>query len=231
MGTALRWPAPNLPWVPFEPDPANPILTATGDCYGRDTDWFLKTERYNSESYLQKAGHGSIAEAPDGRVYLAHLCARPFAPELRCTLGRETGIQEMIWTDDGWLRLAGGGNRAKRFLEGPDCVDARGDSTTGRNDFDGPWDPRLVSPRTDFRRWSTTAERPGWLRIRGQQSLSSLDRVSLVARRLASVNASVSCKMEFEPEVWQQSAGLALYYDNMNWIWLRVYFDRFPAYV
>ncbi len=214
------------PWGPFEPDPANPILTATDDFYGRDTDWFLKTERYNPESYLQKVGHGSIVEAPDGSVYLAHLCARPFAPELRCTLGRETGIQEMIWTDDGWLRLAGGGNRGKRFLEGPDYVDARGDSTTGRNDFDGPWDPRLVSPRTDFRRWSTTAERPGWLRIRGQQSLSSLDRVSLVARRLASVNASVSCKMEFEPEVWQQSAGLALHYDNMNWIWLRVYFSQ-----
>lgn len=243
------------PWGPFERDPANPILTATGDFYGRDSDWFLKTERYNPDSYLQKVGHGSIVETPDGRWYLAHLCSRPFAPELRCTLGRETGIQEMKWTDDGWLRLAGGGNCAQKIIEGPGAVNSRsgslvslagGDALLGadgpelgavssvsrtgvqssRNDFDGPWDPCLVSPRTDFRRWSSPAERPGWLRIRGQQSLASQDRVSLVARRLTSVNASISCKMEFDPEVWQQSAGLVLYYDNMNWIWLRVYFSQ-----
>jgi hypothetical protein len=29
-------------------------------------------------------------------------------PELRCPLGRETAIQKMIWSDDGWLRLAAG---------------------------------------------------------------------------------------------------------------------------
>ncbi len=229
------------PWGPYERDPANPILTATDDFYGRDTDWFLKTERYNPGSYLQKVGHGSLVETPDGRWYLAHLCSRPFAPELRCTLGRETGIQEMRWTDDGWLRLAGGGNRAARFVEGPGGAgdkaergagnataraDAEAPRANPRDDFDGPWDPRLVSPRTDFRRWTSLTERPGWLRIRGQQSLASLDRVSLVARRLASVNAAVSCKMEFEPGAWQHYAGLVLYYDNMNWVLLRAYFSQ-----
>ncbi len=48
-----------------------------------------------------------------GEVYLAHLCSRPFVPELRCTLGRETAMQKFEWTADGWLRLCGGGNLAK----------------------------------------------------------------------------------------------------------------------
>ena len=36
-----------------------------------------------------------------GEVYLVHLKARPFVPELRCTLGRETAIQKMKWTKMG----------------------------------------------------------------------------------------------------------------------------------
>ena len=56
-----------------------------------------------------------------------------------------------------------------------------------REDFDGDWNPHLVSPRTDWRKWSNTSERPGCLLIYGQQSLASLDRVSFIARRLTSV--------------------------------------------
>ena len=51
------------------------------------------------------------------KIDLVHLTARPFVPELRCTLGRETAIQKMIWTDDGWLRMADGSNLAKEFIE------------------------------------------------------------------------------------------------------------------
>lgn len=232
------------PWGPYESDPSNPILTAADDFYGRDSDWFLKTQAFNPTSYLQKVGHGSIVETQNGKWYLAHLCARPFAPELRCTLGRETGIQEMRWTDDGWLRLASGGNRAARFVPEPglsasmDVVsaDANGAAASvaaglpslgrdypDREDFDGDWNLHLVSPRTDRKNWASTTERPGFLRIRGQQSLCSLDRVSLIARRLTSLDASVSTAVEFEPETWQQSAGLVLYYDNMNWLYLRAY--------
>lgn len=54
---------------------------------------------------LQKSGHGSYADLPNGETYLVHLTSRPFVPELRCTLGRETAIQKMTWTDDGWLRM------------------------------------------------------------------------------------------------------------------------------
>ena len=57
-------------------------------------------------------------ELPTGEVYLVHLCSRPFVPELRCTLGRETAIQKMMWTEDNWLRMADGSNLAK--LEVPE---------------------------------------------------------------------------------------------------------------
>ena len=75
--------------------------------------------------------------------------------------------------------------------------------------------------RAKCRRPSQRDGRPGWLRIRGEESLASLNRTSLIARKLTSVYATVTTKMEFEPEVYQHSAGLTVYYDNMNNVFLR----------
>lgn len=101
-------------WGPYEKDPKNPIVTSVpGESYERQDPDHLKAKYYNPDSVLQKSGHGSYVELPTGEVYLVHLCARPFVPELRCTLGRETSIQKMIWTEDNWLRMADGSNLAK----------------------------------------------------------------------------------------------------------------------
>ena len=133
-------------WGPYEKDPQNPIVTSVPvESFERQDPDHLKPKYYNPDSILQKSGHGSYVELPTGEVYLVHLCSRPFVPELRCTLGRETAIQKMMWTEDHWLRMADGSNMAK---------------------------------------------------------------------------------MEFTPEVHQHSAGLILYYDNMNYINLRKYYSE-----
>jgi xylan 1,4-beta-xylosidase len=44
-----------------------------------------------------------------------------------------------------------------------------------------------------------------------------------VARRLTLLKAVAGTARGFEPEVWQQSAGRDVYYDNMNWVFLCVY--------
>ncbi|MYS07625.1 family 43 glycosylhydrolase, partial [Streptomyces sp. SID6041] len=46
-------------------------------------------------------------ETPGGEWYLAHLTARPLTPRGACVLGRETALQRVEWTTDGWPRLAG----------------------------------------------------------------------------------------------------------------------------
>jgi xylan 1,4-beta-xylosidase len=68
--------------------------------------------------------------------------------------------------------------------------------------------------------------RPGWVRLRGQESRTSLNKVSILARKLTSVYARITTKMDFHPEVYQHSAGLILYYDNMNYINLRKYYSE-----
>src|SRR5436190_21047142 len=43
-----------------------------------------------------------------GETYMAYLCGRPLRHRGRCTVGRETAIQKMIWGEDDWLRAVDG---------------------------------------------------------------------------------------------------------------------------
>lgn len=214
-------------WGPYEGDPTNPIVTSIpGDFYERHDPDHLKPKYYNPESILQKSGHGSYVETQLGEVYLVHLTARPFVPELRCTLGRETAIQKMIWTDDGWLRMADGSNLAKEFIEESKLPEYKLPQIPSFDDFDsGELGIQYYSPRIMPTSFADVKSRPGYVRIRGQESRCSLNKVSILARKLTSVYATITTKMEFKPEVHQHSAGLIMYYDNMNYIYLKKYYS------
>ena len=216
------------PFGPYEGDPMNPILTSVSENRNERADVdHLKPRYYNPTSYLQKCGHGSYVETSLGETYLVHLCARPFTPELRCTLGRETAIQKMHWTQDGWLRLACGGNLAQTYVQGSALPDWTPASIPAVDDFDGTeLGLQYYAPRIDPRGFCDLTARPGWLRMRGQEARSSLNRVSILARKLGSVNAEIVTKMDFLPEIHQHSAGLILYYDNMNYAYLRKYYSQ-----
>lgn len=215
------------PFGPWEGDPTNPILTAVPENKNERTDTdHLKLQYYNSASDLQKCGHGSYVETSLGETYLVHLCARPFTPELRCTLGRETAIQKMTWTEDGWLRLSTGGNMAQATVEGSALPDWEPTRIPKLDDFDSTTlGIQYYAPRIDTKSFCDLGARPGWLRMRGQEAQSSLNRVSLLACKLTSVNAEIVTKMDFAPERYQHSAGLILYYDNMNYAYLRKYWS------
>ncbi len=215
-------------WGPYEGDPTNPILTSIpGDFYERHDSDHLKPKYFNPESLLQKSGHGSYVETQLGEVYMVHLTARPFVPELRCTLGRETAIQKMQWTDDGWLRMADGSNLAKEYVEESKLPEHKVSQIPSFDDFDSEeLGLQYYAPRIMPSSFADVKSRPGFVRIRGQESRCSLNKVSILARKLTSVYATVTTKMDFKPEIHQHSAGLIMYYDNMNYIYLRKYYSE-----
>lgn len=215
-------------WGPYEGDPTNPILTSIpGDFYERHDPDHLKPKYFNPESLLQKSGHGSYVETQLGEVYMVHLTARPFVPELRCTLGRETAIQKMKWTDDGWLRMADGSNLAKEYVEESKLPEYNVSQIPSFDDFDSEeLGLQYYAPRIMPSSFADVKSRPGFVRIRGQESRCSLNKVSILARKLTTVYATITTKMEFKPEVHQHSAGLIMYYDNMNYIYLRKYYSE-----
>lgn len=215
-------------WGPYVGDPVNPILTSQSAIANEraNTD-HLKPQYYNPDAALQKAGHGSYVDLPNGETWMVYHCSRPFLPELRCTLGRETAIQKMQWTQDGWLRLADGGNLAKAEVEEPALPAVPMPQLPALDDFDGETlGSFYYAPRILPQRFADVRARPGWVRLRGQESQASINKVSLLARKLTDLHVRVTTKMDFRPEVPQHDAGLMLYYDNMNFLYLRKYFSR-----
>lgn len=215
-------------WGPYEADPISPIVTSQPQTSNErhDSD-HLKPKYFNPNSVLQKSGHGSYIDLPNGEVYLAHLCARPFVPELRCTLGRETALQKMTWTEDGWLHMADGSNLAKETVQEPALPDVPLPQTPAFDDFNETTLGNFYyAPRIMPSRFVDLTARPGWIRIRGQEALTSLNKVSLLARKLTSVQAQITTKMEFQPETYQHTAGLVFYYDNMDFAYLYKYYSE-----
>ena len=199
---------------PYEGDPENPILTSQPKDYNlRGYPDALRPELFNPDSELQKCGHGSYVDLPNGETYLFHLCARPLLPELRCVLGRETALQRMVWTEDGWLRKEKGGNLADTLVEEASLP---------------AWEPEGESfswyaPRQSPLRFARMADE---ITLRGGESLTSTHEVSLLARKLPSLHVSFSACLSFTPTAFQHSAGIVLYYDNMNFLFLRKYYSE-----
>lgn len=197
---------------PYESDPGGPVLSSADD----------------PGAALQRAGHASLVETVGGAWYIAHLSSRPVRGLRFSPLGRETSLQRVLWTDDGWLRLRGGGHGPRQQVDGPDLPEAPWPGRPERDDFDSlELDPEFDALRVPIEEsWLSLRERPGWLRLRGRESLSSLHEQSLVARRVTGFTWSASTYVEFAPETFQQMAGLICYYDTRNYLYVRISFDE-----
>jgi xylan 1,4-beta-xylosidase len=70
------------------------------------------------------------------------------------------------------------------------------------------------------------ADRPGWLRLHGRESLGSLFEQALVARRQDSFCYSAATRLAFEPADFQQAAGLICYYNGSKFHYLHLSHDE-----
>lgn len=214
---------------PYEGDPGSPFITnAPYRYFGRNWVDFLKPELFNPNSELQKSGHGSLVDTPDGQWYVAHLSSRPLPGSMRSVLGREASIQKVEWVD-GWLRLSAGGNQARLTTLAPAA--ATGESTVTldiRDDFDGlAPDVNIASIRQPLDPgWASLDARPGHLRLHGGDSLFSTFDARLLAVRLQGFRAIAQTCLDFDPTHYSQAAGLTVYYNNKNFYYLRVYWSE-----
>lgn len=123
--------------------------------------------------------------------------------------------------------MADGSNLAKLEVPEPGLQEVLMPEIPDFDDFDSEkLGIQYYAPRISPKSFVDLSARPGYLRMRGQESRTSLNRVSILARKLTSVYATVTTKMEYKPEVYQHSAGLILYYDNMNYVNLRKYYSQ-----
>ena len=195
--------------------------------YELHPDKYILTSRYRPDIELQRAGHADLVETQTGETYMVHLCGRPLRNRGRCTLGRETAIQKMIWSDDGWLRTADGEGLPRMEVEAPRLPVHDFPKSPVREHFDGsdlPVDFQWLRSPWPEELFSLTA-RPGHLRLYGRETPGSHFRQSLVARRQQAHCYSAATVVDFEPEHFQQMAGLICYYSGSKFHYLYISHD------
>ena len=195
--------------------------------YELHPDVYILTARDRPDAPLQRAGHADLVDTPAGQTYMVYLCGRPIPNRGRCTLGRETAIQPMAWGDDGWLRTIDGAGIPHVEVPAPEGTDAAtGTAPTRppRDNFDTevlPIDFQwLRTPDAD--RVFSLRGRQGHLRLFGRESIGSLFTQSLVARRQQAHCFSAVTVIDFEPDHFQQMAGLVCYYNSAKFHYLYV---------
>lgn len=216
---------------PYEPHPTGePIITSSprhlfslGD---PDAGHF---EMYNPNSLIQKAGHGSLVDTPTGEWYITHLMSRPLPGTLLNPLGRETSIQKMRWNNDNWLEMEDGSNLAKIEVEGISGIEDLKllnhdvqeyfEASKYSNQFMTPYQAQTIE-------WVNTTERPGFLRIYGGDSFFSQVNPSIMATRATSFLYEIDTKVIFNPNHYSETAGVGLYYDSNNWVYLHITYSE-----
>ena len=151
--------------------------------YELHPDKYIVTARDRPDAPLHRAGHGDLVDTQAGDTYVVYLCGRPLPNRGRCVLGRETAIQQMVWGDDDWLRTRDGcgmpeSRRRRQHCPPPFCLAPSARTSTATLPIDFQW---LRSPGPD--ELFCLSARPGFLRLYGRETIGSMFRQSLVARR------------------------------------------------
>lgn len=180
-------------WGPYENHPDRHVICADG-----------------SDSPVQRTGHGQYVESHWGGHYHSFLMGRPLQPGPFCPMGRETGIEEVVWRD-GWLYLKSGGMVARQEVPAPLDVPPPPRKDVRRR-LGGALPPEFQWLRTPFPDRIFRNEADALVLI-GRESIGSWFEQSLVARRQEDVRFVAETALDFAPVSYQQAAGLTTYYN------------------
>lgn len=181
-------------WGPYEPCPHNPVLSQ------RDPN-----------KRLQKAGHGKLVQSPDGRWWMLHLGGRPLTPGGHTPLGRETMLEEVHWTEDGWFVVGDEGAPQETLVmevaaEVPQRMPTGGFGELGLSSM-WEWVRHPLEGGYALDEEGLTLQCLPYILYSPQDSL-------LLTRRWEHFAFEVETVLKFEPQALGEEAGLHLYRDT-----------------
>ncbi|WP_310432051.1 glycoside hydrolase family 43 protein [Streptomyces sp. 3330] len=180
------------PTGPFEPCPANPILTHRG-----------------TDHPLQNTGHADLVQAPDGSWWMVLLAVRPGggSPGWH-VLGRETCLAPVAWVD-GWPVVG----ELSASMPAPAWPLVPRAAAPDRDDFgSSELAPFWVSLRHRPAEVCTTGERPGWLTLRARGGSLDESDATFVGRR----QQHLSCRVRALVDAADGRGGLAVRLDERH---------------
>mgnify|MGYP002855211593 CR=1 FL=1 len=197
----------------YTPCPYNPIM------------------RQNDEdAIIQRCGHGKPVQTQNGDWYMVYLCGRRIGDGYSI-LGRETALDPIIWTEDGWPivnNLNGPSNLQKK----PDLPETIWDEECN-DDFNNDYlstewlFPRV--PEMDGIEFSNS-----YVRIKGSRfDLDSIKAKNILLRRQTSFKFRAETCLKMPDLLPGQNMGITCYYDENTYLKFGVYKteDKTPRFV
>ena len=195
---------------PYEPSPYNPIL-----------------HQWDKGALIQCCGHGKPVQLSDGRWYMVYLCLRMLKEKGRelgayGILGRETSLDPLTWTEDGWPLINRGRGPSDQqrlpFKKGSKELSGRNQALGGYPAWKGrQWmTPR---PLKEERLGIRTEAEEEHLMLKGQEGdLNSKEFRSIFVIRQESFDLEAQCELVVPGLEEEQSLGVTCYYDENSYI-------------
>ena len=182
---------------PYEDCPYNPIMTQKDEI-----------------APIQCCGHGKPVQTPDGRWFMVYLCSR-FLEGQWGMLGRETCLDEVTWTADGWPLVNGG--KGPSYLSKLPLPLETGHSAKEEGNQNSLWmAPRTIDPAR------IQIGQDGWITIQGDgKDLCCRECESLLVKNQPDFCFTAGFSMELLPqggEHLEADAGMVLYYDENTYV-------------
>ena len=203
---------------PYENSPFNPLITSWDDPLNP----------------IQKAGHASFVKTKYDEWYICYLMSRPLKTDRpllakggrgACPLGRETSIAQVQWQDD-WPVIVGG-NHPQQQIPMPKGIEEHRFLDDINGSFKDNFDKDSLSYhwqtlRIPFEKIGSLKERKSHVRLYGKDSLVSTFEQGTIATRWRHFNFTATVKVDFNPKHFQQSAGIACFYNTNNFTYLNI---------
>lgn len=170
------------------------------------------------DKLIQRAGHGKLVEDQNGDWWAYYLCGRRNGGNYT-TLGRETALDPVIWTDDGWFKINNGKgpSEVQEALSLPEYK-VRDNSFIDEFDddeFDLDWS---FVRNPDYENISLNKERESHLCIwTGNDNLDSISAKNTLVHRECEFYFTADTKLEFDPSEGAR-AGIVCYYSTKTYI-------------
>lgn len=185
----------------YEPCPYNPIM-----------------RQKDPDALIQRCGHGDMVETSDGRWYMVYLCGRKIGDGYSI-LGRETALDPVTWTADGWPIVNG--------LKGPSTMQVKPYPNLAEESMNCispcgiPFEYMTPRPfaKGDVSFVKRNDDSGASFVIKGSKAqISSVDSRNLVLRRQTSFSFEYLADLEI-PELSEgQHAGISGYYDENTFV-------------
>jgi len=182
----------------YEPCPYNPIM--------RQND---------AGAAIQRCGHGKPVQTQNGQWYMVYLCGRMISDGYSI-LGRETALDPITWTADGWP-IVNGLKGPSTLQKKPDLPERTWDTLTNDDFIEEKLGLEWMCPRAPEQDGITIED--SHLKIKGSKSdLDSMNARNIVLRRQQNFKFTAVCKMRTPKLNKGQNAGITCFYDENTFL-------------